>query len=346
MKLSVQLIEPKDVNDWEKSIQITPQYSIFHSMNWANVLINTYHYRPYYLQISQSNKIVAFIPLMEVKNIFQKKNAVSIPFADFCEPIIFSDDTQSSVFKQIFDYGKIKGWHTIEFRGPIHNHFNAKPTLEFFHHSINLLKTEEQLFNSLTKMTQRNIIKSQKCNLRYEISTTFDSVKKYYQIHCITRKNLGVPPQPFSFFVNIFEHILKEKKGFIIFAYHKDIVIAGQIYFVYCKKALFKFGASIKKYQNTKPNNFLIWETIKWLKRNKIEYLSLGRTDLWNEGLRKFKNGWGASETRLFYFTYDLEKESFITSNSQNIHWYFNIFRHFPVTLLKWIGFIAYKYMG
>ena len=346
MNLNFKLVEPGNRADLEPNISLAPNYSIFHSIEWANVLKKTYNYKPYYLLISDSIKTLAFIPLMEVKNIFRRKNGISVPFADFCEPILLSNEEQSSIFKLIFDFAKKRGWRTVEFRGTVNKQFDTRPTIEFFHHSIDLRKSEEQIFNSFTKMTQRNVNKSQKCKLRYEISNSIDSIKKYYKIHCNTRKYLGVPPQPLKFFINIFEFILRQHQGFVILAYDNDLVIAGQIYFIYNNKAIFKYGASLKKYQNKKPNNFLMWEAIKWLKKNKIKQLSLGRTDICHEGLRKFKKGWGTEESKLSYYSYDLEGNNFINSTSKNSFWFSKFFQFFPIPLLRFIGAIAYKYMA
>ncbi len=45
-----------------------------------------------------------------------------------------------------------------------------------------------------------------------------EAMDDYYRLHCMTRKRQGVPPQPVSFFKNIFDFIVKQGKGNIFFA--------------------------------------------------------------------------------------------------------------------------------
>ena len=50
------------------------------------------------------------------------------------------------------------------------------------------------------------------------------------------------------------------------------------------------------KYQNLRANNLVMWEAIKYYSAKGFELFSFGITKPDNEGLRKFKLGWGASE--------------------------------------------------
>ena len=73
--------------------------------------------------------------------------------------------------------------------------------------------------------------------------------------------------------------------------------IAASVYFHFGKAAIYKYGASDKRYQHLRPNNLVMWEAIRWCIQDGYTSLSLGRTDLDDEGLRQFKNGLGRDGT-------------------------------------------------
>ena len=78
-----------------------------------------------------------------------------------------------------------------------------------------------------------------------------------------------------------------------------DQVIAGAVYFLFRDTVIFKYGAFNKHYQILRPNNLVMWETIRWCCTNGFHHFSLGRTDPDNEGLLQFKRGWAVRENKI-----------------------------------------------
>ena len=74
--------------------------------------------------------------------------------------------------------------------------------------------------------------------------------------------------------------------------------------------------------------------------------LSLGRTDLDNEGLLIFKNGWGGEKTELCYYRYDFASNGFVRDRERDLKIFKNLLRRLPVELLQLIGRLAYRHMG
>jgi lipid II:glycine glycyltransferase (peptidoglycan interpeptide bridge formation enzyme) len=165
-------------------------------------------------------------------------------------------------------------------------------------------------------------------------------------LNCITRKRHGLPPQPKEFFNNIYKYIISQKKGFIVLASINNLNIAGGVYFHLGNKAIYKYGASIPEFNLLKANNIIMWEAIKWCCINNFEYFSFGRTDIHNNGLIQYKDGWGTEKKILGYIKYDLKKDKFITDSSEINPSYTKIFNKLPVPVLKLIGKYIYKHIG
>ena len=134
--------------------------------------------------------------------------------------------------------------------------------------------------------------------------------------------------------------------GFIALASIGDKVIAANVYLCFGDEVLYKYGASDKSWQHVRANNLVMWKAIKWSCDKGFQSLCFGRTETEHKGLMQFKAGWGARQTTLSYYRYDLQKNAFVGGSSGIHSVYKKIFRKLPVPALNVIGSIAYRHMG
>lgn len=344
MKKKVQLIIPWDVENWNKLLLCHQEYSFFHTSDWAKVLMETYNYSPYYLTEYNSDKLSSLVPFMEIDSLLTGKRGVSLPFSDYCEPICENN------FKEMFDEAKELGrrmkWKSIEFRGGTGFFPNIEPSSFYYHHSLDLTPGEKDIFSGFNSNNKRNIKKAQREDVKVELLNTREAADEFYQLNCITRKKHGLPPQPYSFFVNLHKFILSHGLGFIALATHCNRVIAGAVYLHFGSKALYKFGASDMNYQLVRPNNLIMWEAIKYYIKNGYSEFSFGKTEPENSGLRQFKLGWGTSEEKIFTYKYNLAENKFVANPDQTSGFHTRIFKRLPIPLLKLVGTLTYRHVG
>ncbi len=81
-----------------------------------------------------------------------------------------------------------------------------------------------------------------------------------------------------------------------------------------------------------------MWEGMKWCARQGCASLHLGRTSLANEGLRRFKSGWGAQESKIDYFNYDLRRDAFVVDSDRANGWYNRMFGILPCIFSRLLG--------
>ena len=109
--------------------------------------------------------------------------------------------------------------------------------------------------------------------------------------------------------------------------------------------AIFKYGASDRNYQQLRPNNLVMWKSIKWCINNGYKKLSFGRTETENHGLLQFKRGWGAKEGFISYYKYDLAKDCYMADND-GIKSTYSIFKMLPLPILRMTGNLLYRHVG
>ena len=336
----MQLNNPSHVDKWDQFVLSSDNYSIFHSSMWQRVLSDTYHYTPVYLSIIKNDKFQFLLPLIEISSYLTGKRGVSLPFTDYCDPILEPDFCFSDVTDQLLEFGKKSKWKYVELRSGRLSIPEKYISTYFYNHRLNLSKNTEKLFSSFSSNTQRNIKKAAREGVTVSISKSMKSLKHYYKLHCLTRKRHGIPPQSFNFFRKIYENIISKDFGFTILANHEDRIIAGAVYFHFGDQALYKFGASDMNYKKYRSNNLVMWEAIKWYAENNYKNFDFGRT------VRRFKSGWGAKESIINYYKYDLVHDCYVKDAGIVPKQVQSFFKGMPVFVSKMAGNLIYKHVG
>jgi hypothetical protein len=343
MKLDV--INPIEYPDWDNMLIEHEDASFFHTSAWARVLTESYKYKPLYFTSIENGKIRSLIPLMEVKSFLTGKRGVSLPFTDQCAPICNDPADLEETLNRIIEHGKTAGWAHIDLRGG-NAYLNGKPhSASFYVHWLNLSRGKDKIFSKFRDSTKRNIKRARKENVEIKRENSWSAVETFFQLHCGTRKQHGLPPQPRYFFQKIFEQIIDQDKGFVFLAYRQNRVIAGAVFFHFKDNAIYKFGASDRNYLDLRPNNLIMWQAIEWCADNSFKSFSFGRTEPENDGLLQFKRGWGAKETNLNYYKFDLNKDSFVSDKSGAKSSY-NFFKMLPIFMLRIAGNFLYRHVG
>jgi hypothetical protein len=341
----IQIINPIIYKNWDHLVLSTVDNSLFLTAAWANVLSESYGYNPLYFTIIDGDELISLIPLMEIKSLLTGCRGVSLPFTDYCEPIINTID-QSDLFGFILDYGRKSNWRYIEYRGGERLLDSVSYSGLYYRHTLHLTQNKDKLLSKFRGSTKRNIKKAIREDVHIKISTSLDSLLKFYQIHCVTRKFHGVPPQPICFFRSIYKHAIAKNYGIVVLGYFHDKVIAGAIFFHFDNKAIYKYGAFDRAYQKLRINNLIMWEAIKWYSEKKFDFFCFGRTDPENEGLMQFKNGWGTQAAKLRYYKFNLIHNSFESAEPNRIDFTTTIFKQMPIPVLRGIGSLLYKHVG
>lgn len=344
--MTVEIINPVCFPGWDGLISEIEGCSVFHSAAWAKVLQQSYRYYPRYFTWMENGRAKGVIPMVEIKSPLTGCRGVSLAFSDYCEPL--GDDPQifDKLFARIVEYARESGWKSIEMRGGQRFLSGAPPSASYLGHSLLLSEDENSQLSLLRNSTKRNIRKAVDAGVRTNIYHSLQSVKEFYDLHCLTRKRHGTPPQPFSFFRNIHECLIEKNRGSVILASHENKIIAAAVYLHFGDAAIYKFGASDERYQQFRANNLVMWDAIRHYAGKGCRTFCFGRTDSDNDGLRQFKCGWGVTESTIAYHTYDVVKGRYVGSVSDGRDRYGWLFRSMPLPMLKAAGQLLYRHVG
>ena len=340
------IVNPLKRPDWDALVAAHSRSTVFHGSGWARVLVETYGHVPLYVCRFDEGRLAEALPLMEVSSWLTGRRGVSLPFADSCGPICEQNADGRDLYRKAVECGRERKWKYLECRNFDSAWDEAKPSLEFYGHVIDLGVGAERLFKGLDSSTRRGVRKAEAAGLKVEFSSDAESIRTYYDLHCQTRRRHGLPPQPFKFFENIQRYMLGPGKGFVAISKFEGQPASAAVFFYHGKDALYKFGASNFSMQQHRPNNLMMWESMRRCAEEGLSSLNLGRSSLSNDGLRRFKLSLGAAEEKLQYVKYDFLSKQFVADVDRVEGWFNRVFGRLPLPMLRLAGASLYPHLS
>lgn len=333
---------------WDAALSTQPEASIFHHTGWIEGIRASYGYRTFWLSTRGKDSERPLLPVMEVRDPFGGRRAVALPFTDECHPLCTDATDFGGLWQALLDCGKKRSWNTIEVRGGASCLPSAPSAARYLGHKLDLSPGAAALLSRTHEATRRAVRKATERGVVVSQGTTLSELREFYGLLCRTRRRHAVPPPPFYFFQNIQEKVLNKGLGSIIIGRHQGRTIAGAVFLHLGRKVVYKWGASDERFQQLRANNLVMWEGIKRYATDGFTCFCFGRTDLDNEGLARFKQGWGASEYSIDYLSFDLRKGVFreAAARTGGRPWYAPLFQRIPLCLARLIGRTLYRYVG
>ena len=343
----LEVVDPTRFPGWDERLSHHPDTTVFHTSAWARVLSETYGYLPAYLTFLEKDQLVALLPFMEIRSWITGARGVSLPFTDESSPILPNGFGFGEAMGQVIALAESRGWGTVEIRGKVPGMENLPTSTEYLRHDLDLTGGEELLYSRYRRNVRRNIRKAERTGISVSEDITPEAMREFHHLNCLTRREHGLPPQPFRFFEHLREHVLEKGLGFLMLARHRKKAIAGAVFLLFGGKAVFKYGASDMRYQEFRGNNLVFRDAIRLLCSKGARTLSFGRTDFGHDGLRQFKLAWGTTETTHQYVKFDVRTKSYLggTPTHPSSAWKHTMSK-FPIPVLRIIGNVAYRHVG
>ncbi|MBX3744424.1 MAG: GNAT family N-acetyltransferase [Verrucomicrobiae bacterium] len=354
----VEVVDPLLSPGWDAWVSRHPGATVFHRSAWCRTLVDAYGFTPLYLIRKDEGSPVAAWPLMEVGGTLRGRRGASLPFTDHCPPLLPTPQPTGTadvpgdlgdvalrepLLAKAFDLGRQRRWHSLELREAATWTREDRASVRFFGHTIDLAEGEAAALHRCDSAVRRSIRKAEASGLRAVHGQDSHAIRAYARLHALTRRRHGLPPQPYPFFSALQRHVLSPGLGTVLLVLKDQTPIAGAVFLFSGPQAIYKFGASDETHQALRPNNLVFREAIRLCARQGATSLDLGRTSLANEGLRRFKRGWGSSERMVSYLRYDLRTRQTIPTPDRASGWHTLLFQHMPQPLASLIGRFVYR---
>lgn len=330
---------------WMEFITNNPQANIFHHPAWSQLLAECYKFYPRLCIVCDPNgNILAGLPVIKIQNWMTGRKWVSLPFTDHCQPLYEDSSVLFRLMDGLLNHAQAQGIRNVEFRGEFLHYSNIRQFKQYALHTLRLEDDFAKVSYRIHTMHQRNAKTAINRGIRVVWGKSTEDIQAFYQLHLESRRRLGVPVQPQKFFHLLGKFLFSSDLGSILFAYKDEKIIAALLLLKYGQTLTYKYGASNKATLNLRPNDLLFWTAIQWGCENGFKLFDMGRTDLDNQGLCRFKKGWGADEKPLNYFTISQTLEQQVPGKILKIAK--TIIQRSPTWVCQFTGELFYKYFG
>ena len=334
---------------WVDFVAGHPNAVLFHHPEWARLLADCYRFDAFALTATdRSGRIVAGLPVMEVSGLLRRRRWVALPFTDTCSPLLAAD-VGIAFASDLAAFRAVSGIRALEVRtdldggdeafraqvGTLHT-LDLTPGLDAVHKTFSRSRVRPEI-----RRAEREGVRIREANQASDVTTT------YYDLHVGTRRRQGVPVQPRRFFDLLWNRLLKPGLGFALIAELGGRPVAGAIFLVWNGTVIYKYAASDEAFRWARPNHLVLWEGIRRSCDANAHTLDFGRSESSNEGLRKFKSGWGATEAPLAYSTFADKAPAPRAHSSRTLqHLLEETIRRSPPWVCRALGETAYRYVA
>jgi CelD/BcsL family acetyltransferase involved in cellulose biosynthesis len=293
-------LEPHEDPRWQRLVERSSNGSVFHHVEWLRLLRAQYGYPLIaYCVVGEVGELAAGLPFAHIRSRLTGTRLVAVPFSDTCSPVLAKagdDQALGALLRSIradhSDHGT-----SMEIRSPVSG---LPPSERFYQHELALDGGIDALRGGFSKNVKRGIARAQRDAVDVQRRTDAAALDAFYHLHVRTRRRQGIPTQP-KRFINRFAELFAHGLGFVLVARSENRPIAAAVFLSFNGVLTYKYGASSSNDLDKRPNHAIFSEAIRWGCEHGLGTLDFGRTDLDHEGLRVFKQSWGANERKLGY---------------------------------------------
>ena len=329
------------LGQWTRLGQAAKQATLFHTPAWADLLRRAYGFRVQTVMLERRGEPLAGCLLTQTRNPIARR-MVGLPFSDSCAPLGVNAEAIASLMNTLASSQPLGG--TLELRG-IKAPAPWKTVECFEQWSIDL----ERPFQAIERAADRNFRRQAKRaasdQLRIETGDTREMLQRFYTIQLETRRRLGVPPQPLRFF-NLVREAFAPAGGIEIWI--ASSAGQDQAAVVLLRDATRLYAKWSARTAESAPGaSHLLFFSIMEQHAGKAAALDLGRTDLRNTGLARFKAEMGAKRSALPYsFFPNAPRHVSAEDPDRSRRALTRIWQRLPLSVTRAIGAVAYRYLA
>jgi hypothetical protein len=345
--MNVHVADPLTDDRWDELVGRHPKASAFHKRGWLKALRLTYGYEPFVVtSAAPSEDMNDGVVFCRINSWATGTRAVSLPFADHCEPLVDESTTMANFLEWLQAERLREEWRYLEFRplsaiGPLKS--RPQSSLLYCCHELDIRPSLEDIFYHMHHdCIRRKIRRAEREHLSYEVGRTTELLEEFYQLLLISRKRLGILPQPQGWFRNLLQCMGDNLDIRVV--RKEGIPIAAMITLNHQSSVVYKYGCSNPRFHKSGSIPFLFWKLIEESKASGAETIDFGRTDSWNDGLIRFKDRFGTRKRALTYYRYPSDTKEPVESRARRSARRF--ISMMPDSVSEILGRLLYKHVG
>lgn len=350
----VEVVDPATDPRWDSFVERHPLGWLTHLSVWKRIIEESFdHMKGHYLAITAPDgEIMAGMPVFAVSSWLTGRRLVSIPCATLSDPLVTDRSEFEQLSAELFALSEKTGAKYVK----IHSHraadFIGSGLLQahhsYKHHSLLLDRDPEQLKATFHhSCVRRRIGKALNSGVSLREGEGESDLQILYRLYTAMRKRVGLPPQPFRFFLKAWTILQPARLASLHIAEHGGRPVAALLLLKFKERVAVEVVVADSDYNDLSPSHLLYWEAIRSAWRDGYKVFDFGRTSPLNQSLMTFKGRWGTAVDELPVF-YSLRRQSGSESNENGLK--YKLFKSFcgiaPDPVFSLLGRFCYRHLG
>ncbi len=318
---------------WESALKTLGGAALYHSPQWLEALRTTYGLELYFGLLRYGDEPAAALVAAQAHG-----RIVALPFSDYAPPL-YKETPALQTLAAV-----LSGQGTVEIRGvglPPPWHTSDSFELWTVELEGGVKPLERRLAPDFRTSTRRALA----AHVSIEHGSTIEHLRRFYRLQLENRRRLGVPPQPFAWFMNVHRAFAATGQIEVWLATHNGADCAADVVLRHEDTVYQKWNARADKAPNG-ANHLLLWSLMEDYAKSCARF-DLGRTDRHNQGLRRFKQAMGAQARPLPYaYCPTAPRLTSAESPGKAARVAQLLWRRLPLTVTRLVGASVYRYFA
>jgi len=350
MSMKVFSLDPMCDARWQRLVDRHPRSSIFHTQGWLGALQRTYGYRPVaYTLAQESEELGNGLVFCLIDSRLTGRRLVSLPFSDHCEPLVNTQEEWERLSSSLVEMAALQACKYVEIRpmhgiGLVSRGNTLARSQSFYLHTLDIGPKLEDIYVTFHRKAVQQLIKrAEREDLSVEEGRSPELVRHFYRLLIRTRRRHSFPPQPLQWFKNLVECLGSQTSVRVAFSNGEPIASIFTLSFK--DHVYYKYGCTDERFHSLGGLQLLLWRAIRAEKEAGAKVLDMGRSDIDQSGLVRFKERWGAIRSVLEYYRYPAPRHQHSRPKwaEQALSYAVSCL---PDSVLTKVGGILYPHMG
>lgn len=324
---------------WRDLLRTYGGATLYHSERWIELLSRAHRLTMWLATLERDGRVVAGGVFARSPSPFVRR-FVALPFSDSCPPLAQSAEAARELLDalaaqtgpgtayEIRGIGGGGAWEAVDC---------------FVNWRLELRRPLAAIERGLGVNFRRNLRRAGP-HIKVERGNTDAHLRRFYALQLNSRRHFGVPPQPRRFF-ELARELFAPASFDIWLASEGGEDVAGAIFVRDGDTIHFKWGARRPEWRSS-ANHLLFWNAIEELAA-RAGALDLGRADVRNQGLIRFKRGLGAIATALPYAFFPMAPRQVspeVLTGSRRI--FALVWSRLPIFATRALGRVVYRFLA
>ena len=189
---------------WRTALGRLPGASFYHSETWIDAIATAYKLKLEVATLQRQGQLRAAAVFARSKKLFSTR-LVSLPFSDSAVPLATDDESRAELLCEVIDSYPNASIEVRGIAGP-----QPWQNVECFAQwSLDATRPFDQVRKDFGRTVKNGINRATRDEIAVECGLEPSHLARFFDLQLVTRRRLGVPPQPYRFFETVREHFCR-----------------------------------------------------------------------------------------------------------------------------------------